>query len=215
MWKRTGLFILLVSLLATVTFASAADPWVEVENSSSVEFWEGVTPGQVVTSYVFLGFHQDFITDQNLTFTTELEDASWNYSIYLKEPSTYSVDWFPQPKVSGNTLVIESTNDTELFYDAVKVEVKGKVPQRVTGSDLVLEKAVRYDNISGTVFDTFVLNRTITNGTPVAPSSIASPSVAITTAKPTTRKSPVGIFLAVSALIACAALIASRDRTRK
>lgn len=214
MWKRTGLFLLLVSLLVTVTTA-ATYPWVEVENSSSVEYWEGVTPGQTVTSFVFLGFHEDFIIDQNLTFTTDLEDASWNYSLYLKEPSTYSVDWFPQPKVSGNTLVIESTNDTELFYDAVKVEVKGKVPPRVTGSDLVLEKAVRYDNISGTVLDTFILNRTIKNGTPVASPTIPATTVSAATAQPTTRKSPAGIFPVVSALIACAAIIASRDRTRK
>lgn len=202
-----------------VSDISPTYPWVVVENTSSVEFWETVSPGQTVSGHFFLGFHEDFILGQNLTFTTDLEDATWNYSLYFKQPSTYSVDWYPQPKVSGTTLVITSTNDTTLFHDAVKVDVKGKVPNGVNGSEVVIEKVVRYDNLSGKALDSITTAATLSNGTltpaTTAPDTTAgSASASASPSSPATRKSPLGLLPAISALALCAAFVLARDRIR-
>ena len=218
MRKQAWTLLIFFSLVCCIGLVSATTPWYIVNTSSSVESWEKVTPGEDVSAFMYIGFHQDFIFDQNLTITTDLVDPTWNYSIYLKEPATFDVQWYPQPKASGgDILVIPSTNDSNSFYDAVKVEVKGKVPTRVNGTDIILEKAVRYDNSTGAVLNSFVINRTLTNGTaPTTPATPTSPSTTLaTTAKPTTKKSPLASIVVIFGVIAGAAFVIGTGRIRK
>lgn len=216
MKNSTGILIIFATLFVGISCVSAATPWVVKDNSSSVEYWQTVSPGDSITAYMLLGFHEDFIIDQNLTFTSDLEDASWNYSIYLKEPPTFDVKWYPQPKISANTLVIPSTGNIDAFYDAVKVEVKGKVPSRVNGTNIILEKAVRFDNSTGAIFDSFVINRTLTNGTaPTTPPTTLLTTVATTTAKPTTKKSPLESIVVIFGVLAGAAFVIGTGRRQK
>jgi hypothetical protein len=221
MRKIFSIFLVLGVLSLFIVAASALD----IEgSSSSVPPDDRVSAGQVVTAYVFIMFRADFSNDTKLGFTTDLENAQWNYSVYIVNTPTFYPDWYARPLVSGKMLVVNGFNNGTDYIDGVKTVVRGTVPAGTAGSKVVFLNAGLADAKAGKTLDApFEINRTLGSGTPGSLQTTSTPAPVISRistgnpaapVKPPATKSPIAMSLGFAALALAAVLSIGWGKTR-
>ena len=216
MQKMTGFFIVLSIGFLCVASASAVFEY--QASSSSVPEGQQVQAGQEVEAYTFVTFHTDFDVSQIAHYTTDLENASWNYSVYIVNVPTLYPDWYPRPSVTGKNLTVYGFNNGTDYIDGIKATVQGTVPAGKAGSDINLMTLVLVENASGKMIGSpLKLNSTLASGNYIPPVSPTVPTSAVPATQPVTipmtelpsptaTKSPLDPMMCIGAIAAAGAV---------